>query len=113
MTFLTTSRSTGAVKRKYIIASLDYVTFSSTPHLQKDAIVEGMTSSFKTVAKGNTSLPTREAEIEARWDRILSFAGAWEGEDAMTIEDLEELRRNAWGNRLDVFDEDEDQENNP
>jgi hypothetical protein len=68
---------------------------------------------LKVVVKGKHSFRMLAAGIKARWDRILSFAGTWEGKDAMTIEDLEELRRNAWGNRLDVFDEDEDKENKP
>lgn len=110
MTFLSTYLPISIKKPKTTVLSVDFVTISSSIHRPDCVIVEGMTSSYKSIARGSTTLTTQEAENEARWDRILSFAGAWEGEDALTIEGLEELRRNAWGNRLDAFDEDEDQE---
>lgn len=111
MTFLSTYLPVSIKKPKSTASSSNFVTISSSIYRRDCVIVEEMTSSYKSIARGSTTLTTQEAEIEAIWDRILSFAGAWEGEEeALTIEGLEELRRNVWGNRLDAFDEDEEQE---
>jgi hypothetical protein len=115
MTIAMTTAPTRIGRARYTSTSTDiYMTFTPVKTDKKCAIVNGMTSSVMKIAVESTSVPSSQTDLKARWEKIMSFAGAWEGdEDALTVEGLEELRHAAWGNRLDAFDDIDAEESNP
>lgn len=70
-------------------------------------------SSEYVIKSENTTIEIPAINLDARWDRILSFAGILSDSDELTEEWLADFRQSAWGNRLDDTDEPNNDAKNP
>lgn len=61
-------------------------------------------SSKDVIKSANTAVEPPAIDLDARWDRIMSFSGILAGSDEFTEEWLDDFRQAAWGSRLDDID---------
>ena len=60
---------------------------------------------YKPIITIQTTRIDTNSDLDKRWEKIISLAGAFEGDEALTVEKLYEFREMMWGDRLDGIDD--------